>query len=100
MSTKAECPSCGAYLSGVYDAMTGRQEGCPSCGLPATAIRAVFGARKAHADAELTKKYEAVVMKVAAAESRERKMRDRMEELRDLLARWGEEDDRWPPLTA
>ena len=55
MSMKAECPACHAYLSGVYDAMEGERSGCPSCGLPGSAIRDVAEAQKSLADEKLKK---------------------------------------------
>ncbi|HEV2371004.1 MAG TPA: hypothetical protein VGS19_02445, partial [Streptosporangiaceae bacterium] len=58
MSNKAECPTCKAWLSGVYDAIEGVRAACPSCGLPGNVIRAVEAARKAKADAGLTAQLE------------------------------------------
>ena len=54
MSMKAECPACKAYLSGVWDALEGERDACPSCGLDAETMRQVMRARKALADKELT----------------------------------------------
>jgi nitrate/TMAO reductase-like tetraheme cytochrome c subunit len=69
VSSKAECPACKAYLSGVYDAAEGIRAACPSCNLPGSVIREVFAARQARADAELTGKLEAALVRAGKAEA-------------------------------
>lgn len=69
MSNKAECPACKAYLSGVYDAAEGMRAACPNCNLPGSVIAEVFATRKSLADAELTAKLEAALVRAGKAES-------------------------------
>jgi hypothetical protein len=66
---KLECPACKAWLSGVHDAAEGRRAACPSCGLPGNVIRAVEEARQARADAQLTARLEAALVRAGKAEA-------------------------------
>ncbi len=66
---KAECPACHAYLSGVHDAMEGLRAGCPSCGLPGSAIKAVEEAREGRADEKLKAEHADAVVRAGKAEA-------------------------------
>lgn len=92
MSNKAECPACKAWLSGVYDAMEGVREGCPSCGLPGSVIREIDAARKKHADAELTRKLEEALLRAGKAEAALRAIRKRAYAARQAFNEWEQED--------
>jgi hypothetical protein len=94
MSQKAECPACKAYLSGVWDALTGRRESCPSCGLPGSVIREVEAAREARANAELTGKLEEALVRAGKAEGELARLRGRLYKVRQMFAEW----DRKEPL--
>ncbi len=99
MSNKAECPACKAWLSGVYDAMEGVREGCPSCGLPGSVIQEIEAARKKHADAELTQRLEEALLRAGKAEAALRAIRRRAYEARAVFNEWEREDplasDEW-----
>jgi nitrate/TMAO reductase-like tetraheme cytochrome c subunit len=86
MSSKAECPACKAWLSGVYDAMEGARAACPSCGLPGNVIREVEAARKARADAELTAKLEAALVRAGKAEAEAALLRKHITAIKKAIA--------------
>lgn len=88
MSSKAECPACKAYLSGVYDAMEGEAAGCPSCGLPGSAIAEIYAARKRKADADLTAKLEEALIRAGKAEGELSRLRGRLYKVRQVFADW------------
>lgn len=93
MSSKAECPACKSYLSAVYDAMHGDTAApCPSCGLPASALREIEQARKAHADAALTAKLEAALIRAGKAEAALAALRRRAYQAREVFADWERDD--------
>lgn len=46
MSTKADCPGCNSWSSGVYAALIGDEPACPFCGLSGDAMREVARARR------------------------------------------------------
>ena len=99
MSMKAECPACQAWLSGVYDAMEGVREGCPSCGLPGDVMRQIADARKKHADAELARQLEEALLRAGKAEAALRAIRKRAYQARLAFNEWEKEDpvgsDEW-----
>jgi len=99
MSNKAECPACKAWLSGVYDALEGVREGCPSCGLPGSVIREIDAARKKHADAELTQKLEEALLRAGKAEAALAAIRKRAYQARLAFSEWEKADplggDEW-----
>ena len=86
MSNKAECPACKAWLSGVYDAMEGMRAAYPSCGLPGNVIREVERARKAQADAELTAKLEAALIRAGKAEAEAALLREHITAIKKAVA--------------
>lgn len=92
MSNKAECPACKAYLSGVYDAMEGEAAGCPSCGLPGSAIAEIYAARKRKADADLTAKLEEALIRAGKAEGELTRLRSRAYKVRQMFAEWEQKD--------
>lgn len=93
MSAKAECPACKSYLSAIYETMTGeRHEPCPSCGLPASVLREVEAARKAKADADLTAKLEAALIRAGKAETALGQLRARVHHVRALFTQWEQQD--------
>ncbi len=85
MSNKYECPSCKAWLSGVYDAMEGARAACPSCGLPGNVIREVEAARKAKADVELTAKLEAALVRAGKAEAEAALLREHLRSIKKAV---------------
>lgn len=85
MSSKRECPACKAYLSGVYDAMEGARAACPSCNLPGSVIREVFAARQAQADAELTAKLEAALVRAGKAEAEAALLREHVRSIKKAV---------------
>jgi len=85
MSNKAECPACKAWLSGVYDAMEGVRAACPSCGLPGNVIREVEAARKARADAEVTAKLEAALVRAGKAEAEAALLREHLRSIKKAV---------------
>ena len=98
VSSKRECPACKAYLSSVYDAMEGAAAACSSCGLPGSAIREVYAARKAQADAELTAKLEAVLVRAGKAEAEAALLREHLAAIKKAVAEAPEPPDeeyRW-----
>jgi hypothetical protein len=96
---KAECPACKAYLSGVWDALEGRRDGCPSCGLDAETMQQVMRARKALADKELTERCEQALIRAGRAEKELSRLRARVYAVRAAFADWEREDplssERW-----
>jgi hypothetical protein len=86
MSNKAECPACKAWLSGVYDAIKGVRAACPSCGLPGNVIREVEAARKAQADADLTEKLEATLVRAGKAEAEAALLREHITAIKNAVA--------------
>ena len=92
MSNKAECPACKAWLSGVYDAMEGVRAACPSCGLPGRVLREIEGARKKHADAEVTAKLEEALVRAGKAEAELARLRNQLYPIRRAFADWERED--------
>ena len=92
VSMKAECPACKAYLSGVWDALEGERDSCPSCGLDAETMRQVMRARKALADKELTERCEQALIRAGRAEQELARLRARVYEVRDVFARWEQDD--------
>lgn len=86
MSSKYECPACKAYLSGVYDALEGVRAACPSCGLPGNVIREVENARKANADAGLTAKLEAALVRAGKAEAEAALLREHIASIKKVVA--------------
>jgi len=92
VSSKAECPGCSAYLSAIWDVMHGeRYDGdcCPSCGLPGGVIREVERARKAHADAELTRQLEEALIRAGKAEAERDQLREWRTRVRSVVAEPG-----------
>ena len=86
---KAECPACKAWLSGVYDAMHGENDGaCPSCGLPGSVMREVEKARKARADEDLTRKLEEALVRAGKAEAEVTKLRERLYRIGEAFSDW------------
>jgi hypothetical protein len=85
MSNKYECPACKAWLSGVYDALEGARAACPSCGLPGNVIREVETARKARADAELTAKLEAALVRAGKAEAEAALLREHLRSIKKAV---------------
>jgi hypothetical protein len=86
---KAECPACKAWLSAVYEAMHGERDGgCPSCGLPGSVMREIEAARKAHADADLTARLEAALVRAGKAEGELARLRGRLYRVRQVFAEW------------
>lgn len=96
VSDKMTCPACNAHTSGVNDALLGRLEACPSCGLPGTALREIEHARKRHAGTELTGQLETATIRYAQAEAELKRLRIRMRQVRQVFADWEKED----PLSA
>lgn len=92
VSMKAECPACKAYLSGVWDALEGERDSCPSCGLDADTMRAVLAARKRLADKELTERCEQALIRASRAEAELSKLRARVYQVRAEFADWERED--------
>ena len=92
MSMKAECPACKAYLSGVWDALEGDRDACPSCGLDADTMRAVMDARKKLADKELTGRCEQALIRAGRAEKELRRLRERVYGIRVMFAEWEQDD--------
>lgn len=93
---KAECPACKAYLSGVWDALEGERDSCPSCGLDAGTMREVMRARKSVADKDLTERCEQALIRAGKAEAELAKLRAEVYRVRENFARWAERD----PLTS
>jgi hypothetical protein len=89
---KAECPACKAYLSGVWDALEGERDSCPSCGLDAETLRQVMAARKKLADKELTERCEQALIRAARAEKELSSLRARAWAGRAFFARWEQDD--------
>jgi hypothetical protein len=89
---KAECPACKAYLSGVWDALEGERDTCPSCGLDAETMRQVMRARKSLADKELTERCEQALIRAGRAEKELARLRARVYKVRDAFADWERED--------
>lgn len=58
---------------------------CPYCDLPASAAREILAARRRSADAELTAKYTEVVKRIGKAEGEASRLRDAVEEIRQVL---------------
>ena len=88
MSSKAECPACKAWTSGVRDAMDGVRDSCPHCGLAGEVIGGVYAAREALANADLIAKYEAVLVRAGKAEAETRKLRERLDEVQRAMGGW------------
>jgi hypothetical protein len=98
VSNKRECPACKAYLSSVYDAMGGVSAACSSCGLPGGVIREVFAARQREADAELTAKLAAVLVRAGKAEAEAALLREHITAIKKAVAEVPEPPDeeyRW-----
>lgn len=89
---KAECPACKAYLSGVWDALEGERDSCPSCGLDAETMRQVMRARKSLADKELTERCEQALIRAGKAEQELARLRARVYAVRAEFASWERED--------
>lgn len=89
---KAECPACKAYLSGVWDALEGERDSCPSCGLDSDTMRTVLAARKKLADKELTERCEQALIRASRAEADLKKLRARVYSVRAEFADWERED--------
>lgn len=89
---KAECPACKAYLSGVWDALEGERDSCPSRGLDAETMRQVMRARKALADKELTERCEQALIRAGKAEQELARLRARVYSVRAAFAEWERED--------
>jgi hypothetical protein len=79
---KAECPACKYYSSGVHDAMEGESPGCPNCGLPGTAIKAVEEARKSRADEKLKAEHAEAVVRAGKAELEVATLRAQLEKIK------------------
>ena len=92
VSNKAECPGCKAYTSTVWDAWHGERDACGSCGLAGEVIAAVYAARKSSADEALAAKYEGAVVRAGRAEAALRVLHGRLEEVRQAMAPWPEEE--------
>jgi len=92
VSDKATCPACKAHLSAIWDILNpdwhDGNKGCPSCGLPGSAIREVEAARKARADAELTGKLEQALIRAGQAEGELARLRSRLVQVRTMFAEW------------
>jgi len=88
MGNKAECPACKAWTSGVRDAMDGVLGSCPHCGLSGAVIGEIYAAREKLADAELTAKYEAVLVRAGKAEAWVRLLRERLDEVEGAMGGW------------
>jgi len=98
VSIKRECPACQAYLSSVYDAMEGAAAACSGCGLPGSAIREVYAARKRDADAELTAKLEEALIRAGRAEAEAALLREHLAAIKKAVAEVPEPPDeeyRW-----
>lgn len=86
---KAECPACKSFLSAVYEAMQGERDGgCPNCGLPGLVMREIERVRKAHADADLTAKLEAALVRAGKAEGELARLRGQLYRVRQVFAEW------------
>lgn len=86
MADKMECPGCGSYTSHVLDAVrTGHP--CPHCGLSASAITEIQAVRERGANAELTAKYEAALIRADKAEGDARYLRNQLLQIRNLANR-------------
>ncbi len=88
MSNKATCPACGSHLSGVYEALEGEIAGCPVCGLPGSVMRQIEDARRAHADAGLTRQLEEALVRAGKAEAELARLRRLMFPVRQVFAEW------------
>lgn len=81
MSDKLSCPGCGSHSSAIYRAV--KDDGpCPHCGLSAAAILEVLGARERGANAELTARYEAAVIRADKAEDEATNLRKQLDDIR------------------
>ena len=85
MSNKLECPACGAYLSGVYDAMEGMRAACPSCNLPGSAIREIEAARKSKADETLKAQHKDALVRAGKAEAEAALLRKHLAAIRKAV---------------
>ena len=92
VSDKATCPACGSHTSGVMDALIGRRDSCPSCGLAGSVMREVESARKAWGDADLAGRLETALVRAGKAESELKRLRARLRGIRQTFAEWERED--------
>lgn len=86
MSDKMECPGCESCTSTMLEAYN-RGRSCPYCGLSASAIDDVLAARRRHADADLTAKYEEAVKRTDKAERELALVRQHLRQIKDAVAR-------------
>lgn len=78
------CPGCQSHTSDVLRAYD-EDEPCPHCGLPASATDQVLAARRKAADADLTARYEELAVRVGRAESEAVRLRNVVDQFRDIL---------------
>ena len=90
MSTPTSCPVCSSFGEAVMLAF-GRNEKCPTCGLPADAAWRIVQAQQNHADKELWEKYARSVEENEKLRRENSAMKDALGEIKgqlDCLAQW------------
>lgn len=91
MSRKLTCPGCNSHTSSVQAAVDNDQP-CPYCGLPATTIVAVLGARQHTTDSELLARFEQAEVRAGRAEAEVLRLRGRLAAVTALVDEWNRED--------
>lgn len=84
VSRKMTCPGCDAHTSSVVTAFD-EGDPCPYCGLPATATEEILDARKRAADADLTRRYEDLVKRVAGLEAERNALRSALNNVKQAV---------------
>jgi hypothetical protein len=82
MSNKHECPSCKSYTSRIYDVFDGEYENCPNCGLSGDVMREIHRVQEAHANAEVTAKFEELALRAGKAEAENAKLTAKLKRIR------------------
>jgi hypothetical protein len=90
VSEKMTCPGCKSHTSDVLRAYND-DEPCPHCGLPASATSQVLFAQRKAADADLTARYEELAVRVGRAEGETVKLRNVVDQIRDILDEFDKE---------
>jgi hypothetical protein len=97
VSNKHTCPACDSHTSGIYDALHGKRESCPTCGLPGETMREVERVRETHASEELKAQVEALMVRASKAEAERDGLKVKLDRVKSYFANfnWDKPERGW-----